>query len=104
MGLYARLMGFEPFKIPIHQFQALMGEFARGTLTGAQTQTAIEALSGAPLSPAEVTEAQALLASIAGSLSAKLARAKEIDDVLLLAESGTPPYNTIAAIKARLGV
>jgi len=108
MPLYERLMGLdEPTngpRIPIHYFTATMGEFARGVITGAQAQTIIEAASSAPLSAADVTEAQALLATISGSATNKLARAKLIEDVLLLSELKPPGYDTPALIRTRLGV
>lgn len=104
MGLYERLMGVEENKIPVHQFQATLAEFGRGRLTGAQAQAVIAAISGAPLTPAEVTEAQALIATVTGSNTAKLARAAEIDHVLMLAERKAPGYSTPAEVKARLGV
>jgi hypothetical protein len=104
MALYDRLMGLGGIKIPVHGFQATLAEFGRGTLTGAQAQAVIGAMSGEVLTPAEVTEAQALLATISGSVSAKLARVVEIDHVLLLAEHRAPGYDTAAAVQARLGV
>jgi TnpA family transposase len=113
MGLYERLLGRTDAgaasvegMIPVHPFQALMAEVARGRLTGAQAQTAIETISGMVLTTAERTEAQTLLASIAGSTIAKLARAKEIDDVLLLAtaRSNISGYITPTEIRTRLGV
>lgn len=104
--LYERLAGgtsdTDP-KIPVHAFVAILAEFARGRMTGAQAQTAINAVSGAPLTANEVTQAQALLATVAGSATAKLARAKEIDDVLLLAEHRAPGYSA-AEVATRLGV
>lgn len=105
MALYERLVGFpEPGvnRISAHMFQAVMGEFARGRLTGAQAQSIINTTSGEALDPAGVTEAQALLATITGSASAKLARVKEIDDVLLLADVRAPGYSTAAEIRTRL--
>jgi anti-sigma factor ChrR (cupin superfamily) len=91
-------------KIPVHPFQSALAEFARGRITGAQAQAIISAVAGEPLSPSEVTEAQALLATINGSATAKLARVVEIDHVLLLADSRAPGYDTGALIGARLGV
>lgn len=104
MALYDRLLSTAGRKIPVHSFQALMGEVARGRLTGAQAQAAIEALTGEPLDQAGVSEAQTLLGTVSGTAAQKLARAKEIDDVLLLAEAGAPGYGTVAEIKTRLGV
>lgn len=105
MALYDRLAGTSDAvpKIPVHSFVAILAEFARGRMTGAQAQAAINAVSGEPLSASEVTQAQALLATVVGSATAKLARAKEIDDVLLLAESRVPGYSA-AEIVVRLGV
>jgi hypothetical protein len=104
MGLYERIIGVEEFKIPVHSFSALMAEYARTRITGAQAQAGVELTSGAPLTPAEVVEAQTLLATITGSATARLARAKEIDDVLMLAEHHVVQYDTAAEIRARLGV
>lgn len=111
MGLYERLLGRDDAgvsvnnRIPVHGFQAVVAEFGRGRLTGAQAQTVVAELSGAALTPAEVTEANTLLATVSGSLTAKLARAKEIDDVLLLADGGeVTGYKLPSQIKTRLGV
>lgn len=105
MALYARLIGtVETGKIPVHVFQATLAEFARTRITGAQAQAIISASSGEPLTAAEVTEAQTLLATITGSVTAKLARATEVDHVLLLAEARAPGYDTPALIATRLGV
>jgi hypothetical protein len=106
MGLYERLLGVDADnpKIGLHGFAATMAEFARGRLTGAQAQAAVTVLSGAPLTASEVSEAQTLLNTISGSATARLARAKEIDDVLMLGENGVAQYDTAAELKARLGV
>jgi hypothetical protein len=103
VSIYDRVLGVEKPRIPVHQFQAILAEFARGRLTGAQAQAAVEQISGEPLDQAEVAEAQTLLATFTGSATAKLARAKEVDDVLLLA-SMLVQYDTSASLKARLGV
>lgn len=105
MGLYERLMGLDPVgpKLPVHQFQATLAEFGRGRLTGPQAQAVIDTFSD-PLTPAEVTEAQTLLATITGSATAKLARCVEIDQVLMLSEVHAPGYDTPAAVRTRLGV
>lgn len=81
-----------------------MAEFARGKITGAQAQAAVERLSGSPLTASEVTEAQTLLGTVTGTLAQKLARAKEIDDTLMLAEGGVAEYDTPTEVKTRLGV
>lgn len=113
MALYERLLGRvdnpQPdtrveFKIGLHGFNGVIAEFSRGRLTGAQAQAAITLLSGAPLDAGEVTEIQALLATITGTATAKLARAKEIDDVLILGEHGVVQYDSPTKVKTRLGV
>jgi len=106
MGLYERLLGVDPDnpKIPIHGFASTMAEVARGQLTGAQAQTAIGQFSGAPLTAAEAAEATTLLNTITGTGTAKLARAKEIDDTLILGEHRVVQYDTAAELKTRLGV
>jgi len=105
MALYERLIGGgEVAKMPVHQFVATLGEFGRGTITGAQAQAILVSVSGTPLSAEDITEAQALLATVTGTATAKLARASLIDHVLLLAEAGAPGYDTPALVKTRLGV
>jgi hypothetical protein len=104
VGLYERLIGTEDFKIPVHQFQATLAEFGRNRLSGAQAQAVIEFVSGVPLDATATTEAQALLATVTGSASARMTRVVEIDHVLMLAEVGAPGYDTAALVKARLGV
>jgi hypothetical protein len=110
MALYDRIIGRSDLlesvdgKIPVHAFSAIIAEFGRGRLTGAQAQTAISDVSGSPLAASEITEAQTLLATISGTTTAKLARVKEIDDVLMLGEFGISAYDTPTEIKTRLGV
>lgn len=110
MALYDRLIGFNDAgdrvdnKIPLHQFASLLAEFGRGKLTGQQAQDAIVALTGAPLDAAGIAEATTLLQTIAGTAVAKLARAVEIQDVLILGEGRIVQYDTPAEIKVRLGV
>lgn len=106
MALYDRILGDVEPKIPVHAFQALLAEFGRGQITGAQAQSAIFTLTGESLDQDGVTEAQALLATVtaqSGTVN-RLARVKLIDDVLLLAESRVTGYSTPALIKTRLGV
>jgi hypothetical protein len=109
VALYDRLMGLggdDPAqsKLSVHTFTATLGEFARGVISGAQAQAIIDADTGAPLDPAGIAEAQALLATVTGSATNKLMRAKRIEDALLLAERRVPGYDTVAAVKAKLGV
>jgi formyltetrahydrofolate hydrolase len=90
VALIERLMGLEEPKIPVHQFQATIAEWARGSITGAQAQVILSARGGQVLSSAEV--------------AARAMRLIEIDQVFLLAEYGVTPYNTAAAVRARLGI
>lgn len=113
MALYPRLLGFDDAgnpveaKILLHPFKALLGEVARGELTMGQARDAIPSISrgGVPLTPAEETEAIALLTSITslGTATAKLARAQEIDDVLIAGEHRTTGYHTPTLVQTRLG-
>lgn len=113
MGLYERLLQLEEPRIPLHLFQALVGERARGRLTAKQAHDAIAARSGAPLTPAEQAEFQALVATVppattTASKVERLLRLQEIDQVLLIVDAMTArdgnPYGDVAALKARLGV
>lgn len=103
MALFDRITGEAEPGIPVHVVLALLGEFARGRVTGAQAQAALGEASGEPLDAAGVQEAQALLATVTGSVTARVARAKEVDDVLILAES-RQVYVSAAQVKTRLGV
>ena len=104
MALYERLMGIDRNKIPVHQFSAIIAEFARGRITGPEAQVIMDAVSGVPLDAGEKVEVTALVGTITGNATAKLARAKEIDDVLMIAERNVAPYDTVAAVETRLGV
>lgn len=110
MGLYDRVIGRDDQgrgvdgKIPVHVFNAVFAEYARSQMTGGQAQAAVEAASGAPLTSAEALEAQALLTTVTGSATARLARAKVIEDVLILGEHNTPGYQTPTQVRTRLGV
>jgi hypothetical protein len=104
--LYSRILGVDGVdKIPVHAFVALLGEFARGRLTGAQVQTSLGSVSGSPLAADEVTTAQGLITYVngGGTAAVKLQRAGEVSDVLLLGESGAA-YTTPAAMATRLGI
>lgn len=93
MGLYEKILGLETPQVPVHAFQAAVNEVRAGKLTANQVRTAFG------LTVAERDEAAALVALVtAGTLTAK-----EVDDVLLLANSGLF-YNTVNTLKARLGV
>lgn len=111
MALYLRLLGTDPAnpKIPIHAFQAIVAQWAKGGMTVAQARAGIERVSGSPLTAAEETEAQTLVASVptggtTANQAARALRMMEIDQVLLCADAGVAPFDTEAGIKARLGV
>jgi len=116
MALYLRLLGTDPDnpKIPIHQFQAVAAEWARGRITGAQANTIIGIASRsvdepAPLTAPEVVEAQTLVSSVpVGTTSAikadRALRLLEIEQILNLADILAPGYDTEAALKTKLGV
>lgn len=109
MALIERLMGLEETKIPVHQFEAIAAEWARGQMTGAQAQAAIVLNSGLAMDSACIAEAQALVNTIpTGTTTAnkvdRLERMMVIEQVLLLADTLTPPYDTPAGVRARLGL
>jgi hypothetical protein len=109
LALYDRLLGRDDAgnpvtsRIPVHLFSSLMGEVARGRVTNAQALQAITDATGQALDAAGQTDAQTLLATITGSATAKLLRAKEIDDVLISGENNVI-YPTPSLVKTRLGV
>jgi hypothetical protein len=94
MPLYDRLMGLAQPKLPVHQFMAMVAERVRNDVT---TQQVTDAFA---LAPDEVTDATTLTQRVTQALLTK----DEVHDVLLLAEAAIPPYTTVAAVKARLGV
>lgn len=109
MALIERLMGLEDPRIPVHQFQAIAAERARGNISPAQAQAAIEASSGAPLDSGEVAEALALIATVptgstADEKASRALRLFEIDQVLLMASQQLAPYNDPAVVRTRLGL
>lgn len=111
MGLYERLLGIdqENPKIPIHTFQAIVAQWAKGGMTLAQARAGVTLVSGSPLTAAEEAEVQTLVNSVpAGSTTAiqaaRALRMVEIDQVLLLADAGVAPFDTATGIKNRLGV
>jgi hypothetical protein len=130
VALVERLMGIDPDrpKIPVHGFEAVLGEWADGTLTNAQAQAAIDAISGEPLSADEVTEATAIKNTVTnipvpaaptGTVNATFAntqalraqgmaqrnrRAHKIGQILLLVDARAPGYDTPALVRAKLGI
>lgn len=105
MGLYDRLFEEGPTRIPTHGFYATMAEVARWKITTQQASTIIAAISGGPLVGDEATQAVALVATITSkpTVLEKVARALEINDVLLLAEHRVPGYDSAAAVAQKLG-
>jgi hypothetical protein len=112
MALYVRLLGTDPVnnrKIPIHQFQAIVACRQRNQMTLQQARDAVTALSGSALTAGEETELTALIATVPGgsttaNQAARALRLHEIDQIMLLADSLIPPFNTEAGLKAGLGV
>lgn len=110
MALVERLMGLTPTvngpRIPVHEFQALAAQWSKGNITGAQAQTAVTFVSGQGLNAAEQTEAQAIVNTITSLPAAvdRFARMQNVDQVLLLASSQCPPFDTAAAVRAALGI
>lgn len=93
MGLFEKLLGLETPVVRVHAFKAVLCEIQRGKITANAARTAFG------LTVAERDEAALVVAEItAGRLTFA-----ELDDVLLLANSGKF-YNTVATLKARLGV
>jgi len=109
MALIERLIGGTENKIPVHQFQAIAAEWARGKITSQQAQAAVAICSGGGLTPEEVTEALALIATVPTGTTdadkiARVLRLQEIDQVLLMVDAGLPPYDDPAAVRTRLGI
>lgn len=107
MGLYERLGGFDPAthgpKIEIHTFMSTMQEYMLGGMSGAQATAAFT------LTPGEQTEALALrdrilLESSANGNSLRRLKALEFENILILLERRVAPFDTVAAVKTRLGV
>lgn len=106
MALFERLAGTEEPKVPIHQFQALAAEWARGNLTGVQANAAIASLTGAALDAEASTEAQNLVNTVptgntTANQAARALRLLEIDQVLLLLDVA---IYTPAQARTRLGL
>lgn len=111
MALYLRILGRDPInpKIQVHQFESIVYLWAINLMTVQQARDAILVLSGAPLTAAEETEVQTLVATVpTGTTSAQqAARAlalHKIATVLQLADADIAPFNTEAGIKTALGV
>ena len=103
MGLLQRLIGTEEPKLSVHAFAAALGEYRNGEITGAQAKAAWDVQSGQ-----ETTKLNALLARLdAGTITET-----DVENVLILAETGNPfdldanglelRYYTQAQVVARL--
>lgn len=100
--LYERLTGLDlvrpetgdSLKIPIHQFCSYLAERRRGRVTNAQVIAAF-ALS---------VEDQAELITLWNLVSGGTLTAAEVEDVLRIAEQRIAPYDTVLAVRTRLGV
>lgn len=103
MALYERLMGLEDPKIPVHQFMSAMQEFMLGNMTGAQAASALD-LDVGEQAQALALRDRLLTESSANSNLARRIKGLELEQVLALAEDLVPPYDTVAAVTARLGV
>lgn len=112
MALYNRLLAVPANgedKLPVHQFLAVVREFRAGALTQQQAQDIISVLSGSPLSAQDVTDLQALLATVpTGTTTAnrldRIDRLARIEGVLTLADVMAAGYTTDALLRAKLGV
>jgi hypothetical protein len=94
MALYDRLLGYSEPKIAVHQFQALLAERKRGFATNA------EIIAAFGLDVAEQTE----VVTLWGRVNSGAVSAAEVHDVFLLGETRTAPYDSVQAVKTRLGV
>lgn len=102
MSLIDRLRGVEKPKIPVHQFQAAMYEWA----DGAPGFTRVTIISSFALTPADEVELDWLKARWEDAKTNGKERQfrAALDNVLLLAENSdeTGFYNTVPEITARL--
>jgi hypothetical protein len=98
MALVERLMGLTPTvngpRIPVHEFQALAAQWSKGNITGAQAQAAVTFVSGQGLNA---------VTSLPAAVD-RFARMQNVDQVLLLASSQCPPFDTAAAVRSALGI
>lgn len=110
MPFYDRVIGRDdagqavPNPLYGHLPQALIVQFERGRITGAQAQSIIGAMSGAPLDAAGVTELNALLATITGSATNRITRALDIFAALELGQLNAPGYATPTELRTKLGL
>lgn len=102
MSLFDRLRGAERPKIPSHQFQAAMSEWADGAAGFSRTTI----IAGFQLTADDETELDALKAiyDLANTDKKRARLLKAFDNVLMLAEDSNDSgfYTTKAEINARL--
>lgn len=106
MPLYERIAGLEKPKISPHTFMSVLQEFSLGNMSAAQATTALGLDAG------EQTQAVALRDRILAEVDAnpvvqgilRRLKALEIENVLILAETRTAPYDVILNVTTRLGV
>src|SRR5688572_27229845 len=108
MALYERLggIGSNPEtvrKIPVHAFMSAMQEYMLGQMTGAQATAAFDLDAGEQAEALALRDRLLTEASTNSNLARRL-KALELENVLILFENAIPPYTTVAAVKARLGV
>lgn len=92
-------------KMPVHTFTSILSEYLNGQVTAAPAKTAIEAKIERVLSADETTDILNMLAYLDGGadVAEKQARLRELDSVLILAQSGAF-YGTRELLKARLNL
>ena len=98
MALFARLVGSEEPKLPVHQFMAALSELARGQMTRAEIVTAFD------LTVAEDADLGLVIQRAQQELTvtARLLWLHELEQVLILAEGGLR-YTTASSARLRLG-
>jgi hypothetical protein len=97
MALFDRLTAHDDTKIPVHTFMACVSELIRGTMTTAEIETALSI----PSDDQHWLGLQTKVGSIGGGAANKLLFTHELEQVLILAESGIK-YTTAAAARTRL--
>jgi hypothetical protein len=104
MGLWERVLHYDTVpprpSLSGHWLLAFLTELNRGQVTRAQVD------AGLGLDAAEAAELTTLIQTVTALPAGlqRLARAKEIEEVILLGEARLPPYDSVQAVKTRLGV
>jgi len=81
-------------RLPVHQYVASVAEVARGNASAAPL------IAFYSLDAEEQAQTQTLIDAVEGGQLTRI----EVHDVLLMAESGAPPYTTVIAVETRLGL